>query len=62
MSTIPHSPDFAEALTGALIATGATLAFDAIGGGPLANQILTAMEAAITPGADNLQPLRLERS
>ena len=45
------SPDFAEALTGALIATGATLAFDAIGGGPLANQILTAMEAAITHGA-----------
>ncbi len=45
------SPDFVEALTGALIATGATLAFDAIGGGPLANQILTAMEAAITHGA-----------
>ena len=45
------SPDFAEALTGALIATGATLAFDAIGGGPLAAQLLTAMEAAITHGA-----------
>ena len=45
------SPDFAEALTGGLIATGATLAFDAIGGGPLANQILAAMEAAITHGA-----------
>ena len=45
------TPDFAEALTGALITTGATLAFDAIGGGPLANQILTAMETAITHGA-----------
>src|SRR5579863_1001633 len=45
------SPDFAEALTGALIATGATLAFDAIGGGPLANQILTCMEVAINKTA-----------
>src|ERR1700677_3092235 len=45
------SPDFAEALTRALIETGATLTFDAIGGGTLANQILTAMEAAITHGA-----------
>ncbi len=34
-------------LTEALVATGATLAFDAIGGGRLAGQILTAMEAAI---------------
>jgi NADPH2:quinone reductase len=33
-------------LTEALGATGATLAFDAIGGGRLAGQILTAMEAA----------------
>jgi hypothetical protein len=31
-------------LIAALDATGATLAFDAIGGGPLAGQILTAME------------------
>ena len=33
-------------LTQALAATGATIAFDAIGGGKLASQILTAMEAA----------------
>jgi hypothetical protein len=33
-------------LTQALIATGATLAFDAIGGGKLAGQILTCMEVA----------------
>ena len=41
------SPTFTEELTAALAATGATLAFDATGGGPLAGQILTAMEAAI---------------
>jgi NADPH2:quinone reductase len=40
------SPTFIEDLTRALTATGATLAFDAIGGGPLAGQILTCMEAA----------------
>jgi len=34
-------------LTNALAETGATLAFDAIGGGKLAGQILTGMEAAI---------------
>jgi NADPH2:quinone reductase len=39
-------PTFMKDLTDALIATGATLAFDAIGGGPLAGQILTCMEAA----------------
>jgi len=37
---------FTDDLTEALIATGATLAFDAIGGGALAGQILSAMEAA----------------
>ena len=40
------SPDFMSALIEALVATGATLAFDAIGGGKLAGQILTGMEAA----------------
>ena len=40
------SATFMEDLTQALIATGATLAFDAIGGGKLAGQILTAMEIA----------------
>jgi NADPH2:quinone reductase len=38
-------PTFMKDLTGALIETGATLAFDAIGGGTLAGQILTCMEA-----------------
>jgi len=37
---------FTEDMTAAIAATGATLAFDAIGGGKLAGQILTAMEAA----------------
>jgi len=41
------SPRFVEELTEALVATGATLAFDAIGGGRLAGQILGAMEAAL---------------
>lgn len=41
------SPNFMAELTDALAATGATLAFDAVGGGKLANQILIAMEAAI---------------
>jgi NADPH2:quinone reductase len=40
------SPTFMTDLTQALIATGATIAFDAIGGGKLASQILTCMEAA----------------
>ena len=35
-------------LIAALETTGATIAFDAIGGGKLAGQILTAMEAAIS--------------
>jgi NADPH2:quinone reductase len=34
-------------LTEALVATGATVAFDAIGGGTLAGQMLTAMELAL---------------
>lgn len=38
--------DFMESLVQALVETGATLAFDAIGGGKLAGQILTAMEIA----------------
>ena len=40
------APSFLEDLTKALAATGATLAFDAIGGGKLASQILSCMEAA----------------
>src|SRR5712671_3561516 len=40
------SPTFTDDLTKALVETGATLAFDAIGGGKLASQILTCMEIA----------------
>jgi NADPH2:quinone reductase len=42
------APDFAANLTTALRETGATLAFDAIGGGNVASQILTCMEAAVS--------------
>ena len=42
------APDFAGHLTAALRETGATLAFDAVGGGNLASQILTCMEAAVS--------------
>jgi NADPH:quinone reductase-like Zn-dependent oxidoreductase len=45
------SPDFMSELTEALVATSATLAFDAIGGGKLAGQILTCMEAAASASA-----------
>jgi NADPH:quinone reductase-like Zn-dependent oxidoreductase len=38
------APEFMDDLTNALVETGATLAFDAIGGGKLASQILTCME------------------
>jgi NADPH2:quinone reductase len=41
------SPTFIEDLTQALVETGATLAFDATGGGKLAGQILGCMEAAL---------------
>lgn len=46
-------PTFMEDLIAALTATGATLAFDAIGGGKLAGQILAAMEISLNsrPGA-----------
>jgi NADPH:quinone reductase-like Zn-dependent oxidoreductase len=40
------SPAFMDELTNALVETGATIAFDAIGGGRLASQILTGMEVA----------------
>jgi NADPH2:quinone reductase len=41
------SPSFVQDLIEALTASGATLAFDAIGGGKLAGQILMCMEAAL---------------
>jgi NADPH:quinone reductase-like Zn-dependent oxidoreductase len=40
------APGFLDDLTAALVETGATLAFDAVGGGKLAGQILGAMEVA----------------
>ena len=45
------SPAFMDELTDAVKATSATLAFDAIGGGKLASQILTCMEAAASAAA-----------
>src|SRR5215813_9575438 len=44
------SPTFLEEPTQALVETGATIAFDAIGGGTLASQILTGMEIALNKG------------
>ena len=41
------SPSFVQDLVEGLTVTGATIAFDAIGGGKLASQILTAMELAL---------------
>jgi NADPH2:quinone reductase len=45
------APTFMDDLQTALIATGATLAFDATGGGRLAGQILASMESAINASA-----------
>ncbi len=45
------APTFTDDLTAALMATGATIAFDATGGGRLAGQILGCMEAAINATA-----------
>jgi hypothetical protein len=42
------SPSFMDDLTQALVETGATIAFDAIGGGKLASQILTAWRSRRT--------------
>jgi NADPH:quinone reductase-like Zn-dependent oxidoreductase len=45
------TPGFMNDLAAALTETGATLAFDAIGGGKLAGQILTCMEVAASANA-----------
>ena len=45
------SADFEAELLAAVTATGATIAFDAIGGGELASQILTAIERAASAAA-----------
>ncbi|OJU79786.1 MAG: NADH oxidase, partial [Solirubrobacterales bacterium 70-9] len=42
--------DFEAELTAAIAATGATIAFDAVGGGGLADRLLTCMERALTAG------------
>ena len=48
---IAGSSTFLKDLTDALVATGATIAFDATGGGKLAGQILGCMEAALNRSA-----------
>ncbi|MGX1323039.1 NADPH:quinone reductase-like Zn-dependent oxidoreductase [Bradyrhizobium sp. USDA 377] len=45
------APSFLDDLTNALVETGATIAFDAIGGGKLAGDILNCMEVAINKTA-----------
>ena len=45
------TPNFRASLVDALAETGATLAFDATGGGELAGRILTCMEAALNANA-----------
>ena len=49
------SDSFMQDLTDALAATGATIAFDATGGGSLASQILTAMERAAMRSVEGYQ-------
>ena len=49
------APTFMRDLTEAIVATGATLAFDAIGGGALAGQILGCMETALMRSAGEYQ-------
>jgi NADPH2:quinone reductase len=50
------APTFIQDLTEALVATGATIAFDAIGGGKLAGQILSCMEAALRMSDNDYSP------
>jgi NADPH2:quinone reductase len=56
------SASFMQDLTKALIATGATLAFDATGGGKLAGQILGCMEASVKQDRQRVQPLRIHHA
>jgi NADPH:quinone reductase len=50
------APTFMTDLVDAVAATGATIGFDAIGGGTLAGQMLTAMEIALTRAATTYSP------
>src|SRR3989475_1392474 len=56
------TPTFMDELIEALAATSATLAFDAIGGGKLASQVLSCMEAAANRTAGGDSPLRVGKS
>lgn len=47
-----NAPDFDEKLANAIAETGATIAFDAIGGGTLAARLLQAMEASASRSAN----------
>lgn len=49
-------PAFAEDLHAALLATGATAAFDAVGGGMMAHDLLAAMERAAVERTGNYSP------
>jgi len=51
------APDFTQSLTDAVAATGATIGFDATGGGKLTGQILSAMESALRRSATGYSPL-----
>jgi NADPH:quinone reductase-like Zn-dependent oxidoreductase len=51
-----QDPDFQARLIDAIAATGAMLAFDAIGGGGLAGSILDAMEAVASKGLTQYSP------
>ncbi|MGI9234080.1 MAG: zinc-binding dehydrogenase [Woeseiaceae bacterium] len=50
------APSFMDDLVKALVETGATIAFDATGGGTLASRILTAMEIAQSKTATEFSP------
>ena len=54
------APTFMDDLTNALVETGATLAFDAIGGGRQAGQILACMEMRRQQDGQRIQPLRVD--
>ena len=53
------APDFPEQLRAAIAATGASIAFDAIGGGAMPGLLLEAMEDVAAAQMGLLQPLRL---
>lgn len=48
--------DFRDRLVDAIVETGASIAFDAIGGGKLGDQILTCMEQAFSRNAETWSP------